>query len=134
MSLQFSEALRNARINAIEPLIGISPILKVRTGGRPATCAAPDAGTVLATITLPDDWMQAAATGQASKTGLWQVRATAAGTAAHFRLYAANGVTCHMQGSVSRANGGGDLLLDHIDLAVDQWVTINAFTVIDNNG
>lgn len=134
MSVQLSETVRNARLDAIESTVGLTPILKVRTDARPASCAAPDAGTVLATITLPDDWMLAASVGQAAKTGLWQVRATATGTAAHFRLYAANGLTCHVQGSVSRAGGGGDLVLDHIDLAVDQWVTVNAFTLIDNNG
>lgn len=135
MSLNLSTALRNARINAIEATLGLAPVLKVRTGARPVDCAAADSGVVLTTIVLPDDWLQAAAGGQAPKAGTWQnLHAAATGTAAHFRLYAADGITCHVQGSVSRLGGGGDLVLDHVDLAAGQAVTINSFTLIDNNG
>lgn len=134
MSLNLSDALRNARLAAIEATVGLAPVLKIRTGGKPATCAAADSGTVLTTVVLPDDWLQAPASGQASKAGTWQeLHAAATGTAAHFRLYAATGA-CHLQGSVSKAGAGGDLVLDHVDLGAGQAVTINAFTLLDNNG
>jgi hypothetical protein len=134
MSLALSDALRNARVNAIEATIGLAPVLTIRTGGAPATCAAPDAGVLLTTITLPDDWMQPAAAGQAPKTGTWRnPLAAATGTAAHFRLADTTGI-CHVQGSVSKPGAGGDLVLDHVDLAAGQSVTINAFTLVDGNG
>lgn len=51
MTVQLSVAVRNARLDAIETAIGVSAILKIRTGAQPATCATADSGTVLATVT-----------------------------------------------------------------------------------
>src|SRR3990167_5250459 len=64
MSFQFSVAARNAWLDAIETAIGASAILKIRTGAVPATCATADAGTVLATMALPSDWMAGLGWGQ----------------------------------------------------------------------
>lgn len=55
MALQLSVAVRNARADVVESTIGASAILRIRTGPAPADCAAADAGTVLATLTLPAD-------------------------------------------------------------------------------
>jgi hypothetical protein len=135
MSLNLSDALRNARIAAIEATIGLAPVLKIRTGSKPATCAAADSGTVITTITLPDDWLQTPASGQADKVGTWQqLLAAATGTAGHFRLYASNGTTCHVQGTVTKSNLGGDMTLDFVDIGAGQAVTIDTFILIDNNG
>lgn len=60
MSLQMSVAVRNAMADAIETQIGVSAVLKIRTGAAPATCATADAGTVLATLNLPSDSIAAA--------------------------------------------------------------------------
>src|SRR5690348_9916076 len=101
MAIQLSVSVRNARLDQIESTIGTSAILKIRTGAAPADCAAADSGTVLATLTLPSDWMAAAASGSKAKSGTWQdARADATGTAAHFRIYDSGGTTCHLQGTV----------------------------------
>jgi len=135
MAIQLSEAVRNARLDAIETAIGVSAVLKIKTGAQPANCAAADTGTVLASLSLPSDWMAAAATGAKAKAGTWQdASADATGTAAHFRLYATDGVTCHMQGSVSVTAGGGDLQLDTISIILGRTITITAFTLTDGNG
>jgi hypothetical protein len=63
MALQYSVAVNNARLDAIETAIGATAILRIRSGAAPANCAAADSGTVLATLTLPADWMSAAAAG-----------------------------------------------------------------------
>ena len=63
MALQQSVAVRNAGLDAKETAIGTSPVLKIRTGAAPANCAAADSGTVLASCTLPSDWMAAASNG-----------------------------------------------------------------------
>lgn len=63
MALQYSTAVRNARLDVVESTIGTSAVLKIRTGAAPANCAAADSGTVLATCTLPSDWMAAASGG-----------------------------------------------------------------------
>jgi hypothetical protein len=123
----------DARTDVIESTIGTNAILKIRTGAQPANCAAADSGTVLATLNLPTDWMNAAS-GTALKKGTWEdTSADASGDAAHFRLYASDGTTCHMQGSITATGGAGDLTLDTITIAAGQKVTITAFSMYDGN-
>ncbi len=134
MALQLSVAARNALLDAIETAIGASAILKIRTGAAPTDCAAADSGTVLATLNLPADWMAAASAGSKAKSGTWEdTSADAAGTAAHFRLYASDGTTCHMQGTVTATGGGGDMTLDNTSIAIGQTVTITGFTLTAPN-
>jgi hypothetical protein len=40
MALQYSVTVRNARLDVVESTIGVSAILKIRTGAAPANCAA----------------------------------------------------------------------------------------------
>ena len=128
MAYQFSTAARNAWLDAIETTVGVSPTLEIRTGAAPANCAAAATGTVLATMTLPSDWMAAATSGSKALSGTWQdASADAAGTAGHFRINA--GATCHIQGTVTATGGGGDMTLDNVSIAAAQQVTITAFTL-----
>ena len=102
MAFQFSTTARNAALDAIETAIGTSAVLKIRTGTVPADCGTADAGSVLATLTLPSDWLAAASGGSKSKSGTWEdASADATGTAAHFRIYASDGTTVHMQGTIT---------------------------------
>jgi hypothetical protein len=134
LAIQLSTAVRNARLDAIETTIGTSAVLKIRSGSVPADCAAADAGTVLAELSLPSDWLAAAASGSKAKSGTWQdASANATGTAAHFRLYASDGTTCHAQGTVTATGGGGDLTLDNTSISSGQAVTITSFTLTDGN-
>lgn len=132
MTVQLSTAVRNARLDSIETTIGASAVLKIRTGAQPADVASADSGTVLATLSLPSDWAAAAASGSKAKSGTWQdTSADATGTAAHWRLYASDGTTCHAQGSVGQ--GSGDLSLDNTAIVAGQQITINTFTLTDGN-
>lgn len=134
MALQLSTAVRNAMLDAIETTTGVSAVLRIRTGAQPATCATADSGTVLATLTLPSDWMAAASSGSKVKSGTWQdTSADATGTAAHFRIYDSGGTTCHLQGTVTATGGGGDLTVDNTSFASGQSFTINSFTLTDAN-
>jgi hypothetical protein len=134
MAIQLSAAVRNARLDAIETAVGTSAVMKIRTGAQPANVAAADSGTVLATLALPSDWMAAASGGDKSKSGTWQdASADAAGTAAHFRIYASDGTTPHLQGSITLTGGGGDLTVDNTSLASGQTFTITSFTLTDGN-
>jgi hypothetical protein len=134
MSLQYSVAVRNAKLDAVETAIGASAILKVRTGAPPASCAAADSGSVLATCNLPADYMAAAASGSKAKSGTWEdASADAAGTAGHFRLYASDGTTCHAQGTITATGGGGDMTLDNVVLASGQQFTVTSFTITAGN-
>jgi hypothetical protein len=134
MAIQYSVAVRNAMLDAIESTIGTAAVLKMRTGAQPATCATADSGTVLATLTLPSDWMAAASSGTKAKSGTWQdSSADADGTAAHFRIYASDGTTCHIQGSVTETGGGGDMTVDNAVFAASQSFTVNSFELTRGN-
>lgn len=134
MSLKLSVVVRNARLDAIESTIGADAILKIRTGSAPADCGTADSGTVLATLPLPSDWMAAASGGSKSKSGTWQdTSADGTGTAGHFRLYASDGTTCHLQGTVTITGDGGDMTLDNTSLATGQTITITGFSLTDGN-
>lgn len=134
MALQHSVAVRNAKLDAVETQIGVSAVLKIRTGAQPANCAAADSGTVLATLTLPSDWMAAASGGTKALLGTWQdASADAAGTAGHFRIYASDGTTCGMQGSVTATGGGGDMTVDNAVFALAQVFNVTAFTLTAGN-
>lgn len=128
MAFQFSTASRNAMLDAAETAIGASPTLELRSGAAPANCAAADAGTLLASMALPANWMADAASGAKGILGTWEDSAAdAAGTVGHFRIK--QGATCHIQGSASATGGGGDMTLDNPVLAVGQRVTVTAFTI-----
>lgn len=134
MAIQFSVAVRNARLDAIETQIGASAILRIRSGAVPANCAAADSGTVLAEITLPASWMADAAGGQKTISGTWQdASANNSGTAAHFRIYDSGGSVCHMQGTVTVTAGGGDMEVDSVSFTAGQQFTVTSFTLTDGN-
>lgn len=134
MTLQLSTAVRNAMLDSVETTIGTSAVLKIRTGSAPANCGTADSGTVLATLNLPSDYMAAASSGSKAKSGTWEdTSADATGTAAHFRLYASDGTTCHAQGTVTATGGGGDLTVDNTSFAAGQSFTITSFTITAGN-
>lgn len=133
MALQYGTTVRNNKLDSIETTIGVSPILTIRTGAAPANCAAANTGTVLATLTLPSDWMANASGGSKAKSGTWQdASADASGTAAHFRIHDSTATTCHIQGTCGTS--GTDMILDSTSFTAGQSFTINTFTINDNNG
>ena len=134
MAVQLSVAVRNARLDAVETNIGTSAVLRIRSGAPPATCATADSGTLLAEMSLPSDWMAAAASGSKAISGTWQdLSANAAGTAGHFRIYDSGGTICGIQGTITATAGGGDMTLDNTSIASGQQVTITSFTLTDAN-
>lgn len=134
MALQYSTSVRNAQLDAIETAISTSAVLKLRSGSPPADVATADSGTVLATLTLPSDWLAAASSGSKAKSGTWEdTSADATGTIGHFRVYASDGTTAHMQGTVTATGGGGDMTVDNTSVASGQNVTVSSFTISRGN-
>jgi len=130
MPLKYSVAVRDARLNAIETTIGTTPTLEIRTLAPPATCASADIGVVLATITLPSDWMAAASGGTKALLGSWvDSNADATGDAGHFRIK--QGATCHIQGSVGTS--GADMIVDSTAFTIGQQFTVTSFTITAGN-
>lgn len=134
MAVQLSTTVRNARLDAIETAVGVSAVLKIRTGAPPANVGTADSGTVLATASLPSDWMAAASAGAKALAGSWaDASADAAGTAAHFRIYATDGTTAHIQGTITATSGGGDMEVDNVVFAPTQAFSVTSFTLTDGN-
>ena len=129
--MQLSTAIRNAQLDLIESTIGATAKLYLRTAAA-ADCAAADAGALLATLTLPVDWLNDAAGGQKTiKGGPWTGTASGAGTTVAFRVKDNGGTTCGMQGTCGL--GAGELSFDNNNLAVAQNISITAYTLTAGN-
>lgn len=129
--MQYSVAVRNARQDVVETTIGATPKLHVRDGAAPANCAAADSGVLLANITLPADWQNAAAAGAKTLLGTWSTTAVAAGTPGHFRMKETTETTAHIQGTAGVASG--ELSFDAAIAAIGQTVIVTVFTTTDAN-
>ena len=134
MALTYSDAIINARLDVVETTIGTSAILKIRTGAAPTHVSDASTGTVLATLSLPSDWMAAAASRAKAKNGTWaDSSADNTGTAAHFESTASDGTTVGMRGSVTLTGGGGDLTVDNTSFVTGQGFTVTGFTLNGGN-
>lgn len=133
MALKLSTSVRNAQAEALETTVGTAPVLRIYNGTAPASAGAALSGnTLLATGTLPSDWLGAAASGAVSKSGTWTLTGQSgagSGTAGtFFRIWDSGVATCHLQGSVTATGGGGDMTLDNNSIADTQTVTVSTFT------
>jgi hypothetical protein len=133
-TFQLSVAVRDGRNNSIENTIGVTPILRMRTGALPANCAAANSGTVVATLNLPSDWLATSAIGTIAKLGTWEdLSADAAGTIGHFRIHNAGDTVCHAQGDVTITGGGGAMTVDNPVVEAGQKITVSSFAITDGN-
>jgi hypothetical protein len=124
--------LRNALLDAIETAVGVSPILKLRTGASPGDGDVPSTGTVIATMNLPSDWMAAASGGSKALLGTWQDlgRCHRHGRALRTlqeRRHARDPRQRHATG------GGGDITLDNVSVNAGQAISITSWTLIAPN-
>lgn len=126
--MQYSVAVNNARLDAIESTTGASAKLYIFSGSAPANCAAADSGTLLATLNLPADWMTNAAAASKALAGSWTGTASAgsAATPTHFRIKDNAGTTCHVQGTAGI--GSGELQVNGT-ITSGQTVTVSSFTI-----
>lgn len=131
MALQYSVAVNNARLDAIETVVGTAPLLKIYTGSMPASCATAATGTLLASFALPSDWLAAAASGVKSKSGTWSGAASAAGTAGYARITDSGGTAVGIQGDCGL--GSGTFNLDNTSIANLQVITVNTFSLTAAN-
>jgi hypothetical protein len=134
MALQLSTTLRNNEVGQISSTVGTAPKLYLYSGAVPANCAASDPSGLLATLTLPSTWLNAASGGAVTIAGgPWTGTGSAAGTAASFRIKDSTGTTCHLQGTVTATGAGGDMTLDNTSIASSQNINITGFTVTAGN-
>lgn len=138
--MQFSTRVRNARANAVESTIGASPLLYLYASGGalPANPAAAATGTLIATGTLPADWMNAAASGTKTKLGTWGATGLAAASigtdADYFRVMDPTGAACDVQGTIGVTGSTGfDAYMDDVNIASGQSTVVNVFTINEGN-
>lgn len=127
MAYQYSVAVRNAKLDAVETTISTSAVLKLFTGAEPANCAAADPAGLLATINLPSDWLANASGGSKAKAGTWSVAASGTGTVASWRIYDSGVTACHIQGNTT------DMVFDNTSITAGQTVTVTGFTITAGN-
>lgn len=136
MATFIEDTLRSAMADAMETNIGASPILEIWAGTVPADESATLTGggrVLLASMTLPADWLTNASAGAKSLSGTWEdLVADATGDAAFYRIKTSGG-TYKLQGTVSQsaASGGtGDLKLSQATAGIvaGQRVGIDSWT------
>lgn len=132
MALQYSSTIYLAKLDQIETSTGASPKLNIYSGSAPANCAAADTGTLLATLTLPSDWMNNASGTTKTLAGTWSGTASG-GTATaptHFRIKDSTNTTCHIQGTAGVSTG--DLQLNG-SITTGQTINVTSFTITAAN-
>lgn len=124
MAFKYSVECRNAGLDARVACIGPRPILRIYAS---AQGAAPSGELVC--MALPADWMGKAKDGAVKSQGEWKGRALADGEAKSFRIYDRSGDTCHIDGAIP-----DEMKLDNENIATDQTVTVEEFTIRSGNG
>lgn len=131
MTVQFAQSTAHAMLDAIETDIGGSPILTLRTGSQPSTCAGADTGTLVSTIAMSADAFQNAASwAKAITSALSDASADNAGSlsAGHWRIKTSGAVT-KLQGSITATGGGGDMTVDNATVVAGQQIDITSFSI-----
>jgi hypothetical protein len=134
MTVKCSAAVVNNMLDSIETTIGLTAVVRLWAGTIRANCATADDSTVtniVATMTLSGtDWAAAASAGSKSflNTPITDSSADNAGTLTYFRLYAAGGTTCHMQGTITATGGGGDMTVDNVSVSAAQQINITGWS------
>lgn len=130
MTLTISTSGASAAVDALTALLN-GGSLRLYTGTRPDTPETPlGANTLLAELHFGTPAFDDAVDGVASATPIADDPAAAAtGICAFFRAVASDGSTALLDGSVSAAGGGGDLLLNTVNIVQDSAVSVTAFTL-----
>ena len=131
MTMGYSTALRNARLDAITAAIGTSGLLRIYDGTRPATGGA--ATTLLAELALSATAAPGAAAGVLTFNAISSdASANASGTATWFRLTTSGG-TAVVDGSASSTGGGGDLQMIPVTTVATQPVAVTSLVLTEGN-
>jgi hypothetical protein len=134
--MEYSIAVNNARLDAVETAIGTNAAVLIYTGPEPAEVDSAPTGTLLVAITLPTDWMGAASSETKAKAGTWSGTAVGNGTAGYFRLCGGSPTDVGgIQGNVdlTSASPTPDLGLDNTSITIGQTVTVSTFVITAGN-
>lgn len=135
MTLRMSIGLRNARATLINTYAA-NGVLELRSGAQPASLAEADSGLLLCSVELSAAPFATATNGTITLQGIWTgvgLAAAGAGTSAgHFRMKTSTG-SAFLDGSVSVPGGGGELIVDSLEIAQYQPIRVLALSYTDGN-
>lgn len=131
MALRLPTALRNSRGDAVTSLAGNGALLRIYAGTIPTDAnTAIGAQTLLGTLTCGSPFAAAASGGVVTANAITQDSAAdATGTAAFFRLFASNGTTVVMDGTVGTS--GADLNLTTVSVTSGQPIQVTSFVLTE---
>lgn len=138
MAVTYSFTVADAKNDAAETAIGVSPKLRVYNGTAPTNARTALSGnTLLAEGTLPSDWLANSASGVKAKSGTWtltgQSGASTGTVGTFYRIYDNAGTNCHEQGTFTVTGGGGDMTADNASIANAQTITVNTYSKTAGN-
>lgn len=137
MATRIPTNVRNAMVNAAVDLIDAGPAagtVQIRTGAQPASAGSAATGTLLGTLTLSDPAFVDAVNGTATASAVTgDSSADASGTAGWFRVLDSTGATV-MDGSITGAGGGGDMILDSTAIVAGGTISVTSWTVTQPAG
>jgi hypothetical protein len=122
MPLRKNTAIRNAQADLLGSQFDAGTLL-IYTGTQPADPNSAASGSLLATIVIPNPAFGAASGGAIAKSGTWSVVATGTGTAGYARFISADTLKT-MDAVVTNIPGGNDLLINSLDIAIGNTVTV----------
>lgn len=135
MAIGMSTTLRNARLNQITSAAGNAAKLLLCSGVRPATGSG--SPTVLATVVLGTPFAGSASGGVLTLTSASPVTAAAGGgspgTAVTWARLTTSADAFVADFSVSTPGGGGDLVMDNVNVQTGATVTPGSITITDGN-
>jgi hypothetical protein len=131
MTLGYAVALRNNQLDEITARAGANALLRIYSGTRPATGGAET--TQLAQLTCNATFAPAASGGVLTLNAITSdTSADATGTASWWRIYASDGTTHVMDGSIAEGSGG-DINFDDTAFVATGTVAISSLTVTAGN-
>lgn len=143
MALKMKTELRNARGNVIESTIGAAAILRMyhlAAATIPAAVTDAATGTKFFDDVLPSDWFGAFSGGVGNHAGTWEDTSADADAdietdGAYWRIYAADGTTCWMQGTVGCPADptGHQIVLNANSLTAGQSISPVTMTITEGN-
>lgn len=132
MAIKYSVSDIDAQLTALNSAIGTSAKLRIYSGTRPANVAASITGTLLAELTCNASVFGAVSSGVLTAGAITSdSSADATGTATHFRLFASDGTTAHVDGDVGTS--GSDLNLSSVSIVSTGTVAVSSFVITGGN-
>lgn len=132
-NLNYSDAARNARADALTTYIGNGALLRIYDGSQPADAdTAIGAQVLLAELTCGSPFAGAASNGVLTANAITQdSSANNTGTASWFRLVKSDGTTIVMDGTVGTSDA--DLNLDSVAISTGIDVAVTSFVLTEGN-